>query len=133
MSRETFAGGFDEFVSRASRSADKDLAMDYTVRDLAAERKEAKLKAAIERERGAAAERRAEREMERQMNEEAAFYVERELRNRGERNMTREALMEIMPEIRKAASRVHYGSHTENLADLAQEKLAPKRSRGMHR
>jgi hypothetical protein len=38
-----------------------------------------------------------------------------------------------MPEIRKAASRVHYGSHTEILANLAQEKLAPKRSRGMHR
>jgi hypothetical protein len=42
-----------------------------------------------------------------------------------------------MPEVREAASRrllkIHYGSQTEIMANIVQEKLAPQRSRGMHR
>ncbi len=69
-------------MQRASRSSDKDLALDFTVRDLVAERREAqrqaKLRAAIERERVAVAERKAEREM----NAAMAFAIERDLLSR---------------------------------------------------
>jgi hypothetical protein len=40
-SRELFPAGFSDFTRCASRSSDKDLAMDFTVRDLAAERRQA--------------------------------------------------------------------------------------------
>jgi hypothetical protein len=133
MSREVFPEGFDGFVQRASRSSDKDLAMDFTVRDLAAEKREpqkqAKLRAAIEREREAAAERKAEREM----NAEMAISIERELRDRGVRNISQDDIFKIMPEVREAASKIHYGSQTEIMANIVQEKLAPKQSRGMRR
>ena len=109
MSLEVFPDGFEGFVQRASRSSDKDLAMDFTVRDLAAEKREsqkqAKLRAAIERE----------------------------LRDRGVRNISRDDIFKIMPEVRAAASKIHYGSQTEIMAKIVQEKLAPKQSRGMRR
>jgi hypothetical protein len=38
-----------------------------------------------------------------------------------------------MPDVRKAASSIHYGSQTEIMANIAQEKLAPKPLRGMRR
>jgi len=38
-----------------------------------------------------------------------------------------------MPEFREAASKIHYGSQTEIMANIVQEKLAPKQSRGMRR
>ena len=95
MSREVFPEGFEGFVQRASRSSDNDLAMDFTVRDLAAEKREAqkqaKLRAAIEREREAAAERKAEREM----NATVAFAIERELRDRGVRTISRDDIVKI--------------------------------------
>jgi hypothetical protein len=106
---------------------------DFAVRDLAAEQREAQkqaqLRAAIEREREAAAERKAERER----NADMAFYFERELRDRGVRNISRDDIFKIMPEVRKAASKIHYGSQTEIMANIVQEKLAPKQSRGMRR
>ena len=133
MSREVFPEGFEGFVQRASRLSDKDLAMDFTVRDLAAEKREAqkqaKLRAAIEREREAAAERKAEREM----NAGMAFSIERELRDRGVRTVSHDDIFKIMPEVREAASKIHYGSQTEIMANIVQEKLAPKQSRGMRR
>jgi hypothetical protein len=43
-SRELFPAGFSDFTRAASRSSDKDLAMDFTVRDLAAERRQAQEK-----------------------------------------------------------------------------------------
>ena len=108
--------------------------MDFTVRDLAAEKceaqKQAKLRAAaIEREREAAAERKAEREMDAHM----AFAIERELRDRGVRTISHDEIFKIMPEVRAAASKIHYGSQTEIMANIVQEKLAPKQSRGMRR
>jgi hypothetical protein len=133
MSREVFPEGFAGFVQRASRSSDKDLAMDFTVRDLAAEKREAqkqaKLHAAIEREREAAAERKAERGM----NATMAFAIERELRDRGVRTISHDDIFKIMLEVREAASKIHYGSQTEIMANIVQEKLAPKQSRGMRR
>jgi hypothetical protein len=131
MSREVFPEGFEGFVQRASRSSDKDLAMDFTV--LAAEKREAqkqaKLRAAIEREREAAAEQKAEREM----NADMAFAIERELRDRGVRTLSHDDIFKIMPEVREAVSKIHYGSQTEIMANIVQEKLAPKQSRGMRR
>ena len=133
MSLEVFPEGSEGFVQRASRSSDKDLAMDFTVRDLAAEKREvqkqAKLSAAIEREREAAAERKAEREM----NADMAFHIERELRDRGVRTISHDEIFKIMPEVREAASKIHYGSQTQIMANIVQEKLAPKQSRGMRR
>jgi hypothetical protein len=133
LSREVFPEGFEGFVQRASRSSDKDLAMDFAVRDLVAEKREAqkqaKLRAAIERDREAAAERKAEREM----NATMAFSIERELRDRGVRNISHDDIVKIMPEVRETASKIHYGSQTEIMANIVQEKLAPKQSRGMRR
>ena len=91
--------------------------------------KQAQLCAAIERERNAAAERKAERER----NADMAFYIERALRDRGVRTISREDIFKIMPEVRAAASKIHYGSQTEIMAKIVQEKLAPKQSRGMRR
>jgi hypothetical protein len=38
-----------------------------------------------------------------------------------------------MPGVRAAASKIHYGSQTEIMANIVQEELAPKQSRGMRR
>jgi hypothetical protein len=81
------------------------------------------------REHEAAAKRKAEREM----NADMAFYIERELRDRGVRNISHDDIFKIMPEVRAAASKIHYGSQTEIMANIVQEKLAPKQSRGMRR
>ena len=86
-------------------------------------------KLAIEREREAAAERKAERER----NADMAFAIERELRDRGVRTISHEDIFKIMPAVRAAASKIHYGSQTEIMANIVQDKLAPKRSRGMRR
>jgi hypothetical protein len=90
--------------------------------------KQAKLRAA-KREREAAAQRKAEREM----NADMAFSIERELRDRGVRNISHDDIFKIMPAVREAASKIHCGSQTEIMANIVQEKLAPNRSRGMHR
>jgi hypothetical protein len=42
MSREVFSEGFEGFVQRASRSSDKDLAMDFTVHRPGSRRREAR-------------------------------------------------------------------------------------------
>jgi hypothetical protein len=42
-------------------------------------------------------------------------------------------IFKIMPEVREAASKIHYGSQTEIMANIVQKKLAPKQSRGMRR
>jgi hypothetical protein len=126
-------GSFENLVQFGERSRDKVSLDAFSVRDLAAERREAQkqaqLRAAIEREREAAAERKAERER----NADMAFYIERELRDRGVRNISRDDIIKIMPEVREAASKIHYGSQTEIMAKIVEEKLAPKQSRGMRR
>jgi hypothetical protein len=61
------------------------------------------------------------------------IYIERELRDRGVRTISRDDILKIMPEVCKAASQIHYGSQTEIMAKIVQEKLAPKQSRGMRR
>jgi hypothetical protein len=126
-------GSFENLVQFGERSRDKTALDDFAVRDLAAERREAQkqaqLRVAIEREREAAAERKAEREL----NADMAFYIERELRDRGVRNISHDDIFRLMPEVREAASKIHYGSQTEIMANMVQEKLAPKQSRGMRR
>jgi hypothetical protein len=126
-------GSFENLVQFGERLRDKVSLADFASRDLAAEQREAQkqaqLRAAIERERQAAAERKAERER----NAVMAFYIERELRERGVRNISRDDIFKIMPEVRAAASKIHYGSQTEIMAKIVQEKLAPKQSRGMRR
>ena len=126
-------GSFENLVQYGERSRDKVSLEEFAVRDLAAEQREAQkqaqLRAAIEREREAAAERKAERER----NADMAFYIERELRDRGVRTISRDDILKIMPEVRKAASKIPYGSQTEIMAKIVQEKLAPKLSRGMRR
>jgi hypothetical protein len=81
FSAET-VGSFENLVQFGERSRDKVALDDFTVRNLAAEereaQKQAQLRAAIEREREAAAERKAERER----NTAMAFSIERELRDR---------------------------------------------------
>ena len=62
-----------------------------------------------------------------------AFYIERELRDRGVRTISRDDIFKIMPEVRAAASKIPYGSQSEIMAKIVQEKLAPKQSRGMRR
>lgn len=49
------------------------------------------------------------------------------------RNILRNDIFKIMPEVRAAASKLHYGSQTEIIEKIVQEKLAPKQSRGMRR
>ena len=124
---------FENLVQFGERSRDKVSLGDFAVRDLAAEQREAQkqtqLRAAIEREREAAAERKAERER----NADMAFYIERELRDWGVRTISRDDILKIMPEVRAAASKIAYGSQTEIMAKIVQEKLAPKQSRGMRR
>jgi hypothetical protein len=97
-------GSFENLVQFGERSRDKVSLDDFAVRDPAAElreaQKQAKLRASIEREREAAAERKAEREM----NAGMAFSIERELRDRGVRN-SHDEIFKIMPEVRKAASK----------------------------
>jgi hypothetical protein len=126
-------GSFENLVQFGERSRDKVSLDAFAVRDLAAEQREAQkqaqLRAAIEREREAAAERKAERER----NADMAFYIERELRDRGVRTISRDDILKIMPEVRAAASKIPYGSQTEIMAKIVQEKLAPKQSRGMRR
>jgi len=62
MSREVFPEGSEGFVQRASRSFDKDLAMDFTVRDLAAEKaRVAESRRSFARPSIASAKRAAER------------------------------------------------------------------------
>jgi hypothetical protein len=126
-------GSFENLVQFGERSRDKVSLDDFAVRDLVAEQREAqeqvKLRVTIERERQAAAERKAERER----NAVMAFAIEHELRDRGVRNISRDDILKIMPEVRAAASKIHYGSQTEIMAKIAQEKLAPKQSRGMRR
>jgi hypothetical protein len=126
-------GSFENLVQFGERSRDKISLGDFAVRDLAAEQREAQkqaqLRAAIEREREAAAEGKAERER----NADMAFYIERELRDRGVRTISRDDILKIMPEVRAAASKIAYGSQTEIMAKIVQEKLAPKQSRGMRR
>jgi len=121
-------GSFEHLVQFGERSRDKVSLDDFSVRDLAAEQREAqkqaKLRAAIEREREAAAERKAEREM----NAAMAFHIERELRDRGVRTISSDDIVKIMPEVRAAASKIHYGSQIEIMATIVQEKLAPKQS-----
>ncbi len=113
------------------RSRDKVSLDAFSVRDLVAEQREAQkqvqLRAAIEREREAAAERKAERRRSADM----AFYVESELRDRGVRTISRDDIFKIMPEVRQAASKIYYGSQTEIMAKIVQRRLAPKQSRGM--
>ena len=70
---------------------------------------------------------------ERERNADMAFYIERELRDRGVRNISRDDILKIMPEVCAAASKIHYGSQTEIMAKIVEEKLAPKQSRGMRR
>ena len=126
-------GSFENLVQFGERSRDKVSLSDFAVRDLAAEQREAQkqaqLRAAIEREREATVERKAERER----NADMAFYIERELRDRGVRTISRDDILKIMPEVRAAASKIPYGSQTEIMAKIVEEKLAPKQSRGMRR
>jgi hypothetical protein len=126
-------GSFENLVQYGERLRDKVSLEEFAVLDLAAEQREAQkqaqLRAAIEREREAAAERKAERER----NADMAFYIERELRDRGVRNISRDDIFKIMPEVRAAASKIRYGSRTEIMAMIVQEKLAPKQSHGMRR
>jgi hypothetical protein len=68
-----------------------------------------------------------------EINADMAFYIERELRDRGVRNISHDDIFKIMPEVRQAASEIHYGSQTEIMANIVQEKLAPKQSRRMRR
>jgi len=76
-------------------------------------------KLAIEREREAAAERKAERER----NADMAFAIERELRDRGVRTISHEDIFKIMPAVRAAASKIHYGSQTEIMATSCKTSL----------
>ena len=126
-------GSFENLVQFGERSRDKISLDAFSIRDLAAEQREtqkqAQLRAAIEREREAAAERKAERER----NADMAFYIELKLHERGVRTISREDILKIMPEVRAAASKIPYGSQTEIMAKIVQEKLAPKQSRGMRR
>jgi hypothetical protein len=62
-----------------------------------------------------------------------AFSIERELRDRGIRNISHDDIFKIMPEVRQAASKIHYGLQTEIMANIVQEKLAPRQARGMRR
>ncbi len=126
-------GSFENLVQLGDRSRDKVSLGDFAVQDMVAEQREAQkhaqLRAAIEREREAAAERKAERER----NADMGFYIERELRDRAVRNISRDGIFKIMPEVRKADSKIPYGSQTEIMPKIVQEKLAPKQSRGMRR
>jgi hypothetical protein len=122
-------GSFENLVQFGERSRDKVSLGDFAIRDLAAEQREAQkqaqLRAAIEREREAKAERERKAAM--------AFAIERELHDRGVRTISRDDILKIMPEVRAAASKFHYGSQTEIMAKIVQDKLAPKQSRGMRR
>jgi hypothetical protein len=126
-------GSFENLVQFGERSRDKVSLADFAVRDLAEERREAqkqeRLREAIEREREAAAERKAERER----NTVMAVAIKHALYDRGVRNISHDDIFKIMPEVRAAASKMPFGSQTEIMASIAQEKLAPKQSRGMRR
>lgn len=126
-------GSFENLVQLGVRSQDKVSLDDFAVRDLASEQREAqkqaKLRASIQREREAAAERKAQREM----NADMAFSIERELRDRGVHNISHDDIFKRCARSREAASKIHHGSQTEIMANIVQEKLAPKRSRGMWR
>jgi hypothetical protein len=114
-------GSFENLVQFGERSRGKISLDDFAVRDLAAEKREvqkrAKLRVVIEREREAAAERNAEREM----NADMAFYIERELRDRGVRNISHDDIFKIVPAVHEAASKIHYGSQAEIMANIVQE------------
>ena len=110
-------GSFENLVQYGERLRDKVSLEEFAVRDLAAEQREAQkqaqLRAAIEREREAAAERKAQRGMDATM----AFAIERELRDRGVRNISHDDIFKIMPAVRAAASKIHYGSQTDRARD----------------